>query len=320
MLFGELDEAAAMLQGGTEQLAHGSRGESALAIAASTGNVRLVEAVLRYRVDPNTVDEIGETAIFAATGVSKWTSNSGMSGYDASPGAGGSRATIVKLIADAGSDPNAFIHPDEKFFMRAEFETPLYRAAGAGLVSIVEALLKAGAKPQGAGEKTPLSAACAGKHHDVVMLLLESGADAKQGLPIRDLLGSSSGWPEGDARTRPKTLRLLIDAGASLTFVERSEQVARYLGHEHAIHWALEDEDLECLKIILDEGVDVDLRGWRLRTPLISASMRGHAKVVAELLRRGADRSLHDEEGKTALDYARENSHEEVVNQLEKTS
>ena len=58
----------------------------------------------------------------------------------------------------------------------------------------------------------------------------------------------------------------------------------------------------------------------RLRTPLISASMRGHAKVVAELVRRGADRSLSDEEGKTALDYARENSHEEVVNQLDKTS
>ena len=34
----------------------------------------------------------------------------------------------------------------------------------------------------------------------------------------------------------------------------------------------------------------------------------------------GADRSLRDKEGKTALDYARENSHEEVVNQLEKTS
>ena len=35
---------------------------------------------------------------------------------------------------------------------------------------------------------------------------------------------------------------------------------------------------------------------------------------------RGADSSLQDKEGKTALDYARENSHEEVVSHLKKIS
>uniref|UniRef100_A0A7S2N626 Uncharacterized protein n=1 Tax=Alexandrium andersonii TaxID=327968 RepID=A0A7S2N626_9DINO len=53
------------------------------------------------------------------------------------------------------------------------------------------------------------------------------------------------------------------------------------------------------------------------RTPLHAAAANGYAEAVKELLAMGADKSLLDAQGKTALDLARVKESDEVVALLE---
>jgi len=53
------------------------------------------------------------------------------------------------------------------------------------------------------------------------------------------------------------------------------------------------------------------------RTLLHCAAAKGHAPIVAELLRRGADRGATDKRGATAVALARKAGHEAVVALLE---
>ena len=49
----------------------------------------------------------------------------------------------------------------------------------------------------------------------------------------------------------------------------------------------------------------------------MTASAEGLADIVSLLLGAGADRNIKDVDGDTALDFARQNSHTEVVELLE---
>lgn len=79
------------------------------------------------------------------------------------------------------------------------------------------------------------------------------------------------------------------------------------------------------LEHLLDCGADIDGIGEnenvyptdRLGTALHSAVMYNEKDCVAVLLRRGADRSLEDSEGKTALEIAQEEGRTEIVQLLE---
>ncbi|CAE8671697.1 unnamed protein product, partial [Polarella glacialis] len=66
----------------------------------------------------------------------------------------------------------------------------------------------------------------------------------------------------------------------------------------------------------LDEHLN-DASSHTSRTPLHAAALNGFATTVKELLAMGADRSLKDYLGKTALELARSRSFEEVVALLE---
>ncbi len=63
---------------------------------------------------------------------------------------------------------------------------------------------------------------------------------------------------------------------------------------------------------------DADLKSWGW-TPLIRASMMGNLEVVKVLLKAGADQSARDSDHKTALDYAKEKNHPEITKLLSKT-
>jgi len=75
--------------------------------------------------------------------------------------------------------------------------------------------------------------------------------------------------------------------------------------------------NLQNIKKILDSGVNIDEKDYNLGiTSLMIASARGHFEIAKELINRGADINMQSIEGKTALFYAKNKEHYDIVNIL----
>ena len=71
--------------------------------------------------------------------------------------------------------------------------------------------------------------------------------------------------------------------------------------------------------LLLERGAPVNARQGTSGlgfTPLMEASYNGQVEMVDVLLAHGADRSMRDDNGLTASDYARQNGHEALAGRL----
>lgn len=69
----------------------------------------------------------------------------------------------------------------------------------------------------------------------------------------------------------------------------------------------------EVFELLLDSGADVNGASYGGNTCLMSAASIGHTDALKELLKRGADKSLTDNSGQTALDWAKKREQEEAI-------
>lgn len=84
-----------------------------------------------------------------------------------------------------------------------------------------------------------------------------------------------------------------------------------------AIQMAVRDENLEIMKILIDNGADVNIGSTRLKfTPLQIAARRGNVEMVTLLIASGADVNLPDHEGASALHFAVRSGENEAVDLL----
>lgn len=79
---------------------------------------------------------------------------------------------------------------------------------------------------------------------------------------------------------------------------------------------ACENSNLNCVRLLLNAGFDVNQRGYNDYTPLIIASMVQNELIVRELILRGADINLADKQGKTAIVHASQQGNDEIVESL----
>ena len=77
--------------------------------------------------------------------------------------------------------------------------------------------------------------------------------------------------------------------------------------------------NIEHVKELIEEGVDVNARGPRNSTALMYAVGGGHIEVVRQLVQHGADVEACEEGGWSALKHAREDEETEIVEFLEST-
>ena len=168
---------------------------------------------------------------------------------------------------------------------------------------VVKLLLELGADPNLIGTtrdfegRTCLSIACSNLNLNIVRLLLEKGA----GPNLPDLNGVTP-LLQATASDRIDTMKLLLAHGADTNMV--------FGIYDAPFIVACDCNNIKAIRLLLAYGADINAVAKNGDTPLIRAVHRHvpHRGLVQFLLERGADPSLADKHGKTALDYAEEGS------------
>ena len=230
-------------------------------------------------------------------------------------------ADVVRTLLEAGADPNAWatgFNVDWGWGW-----TPLHLAARSNPdPGVVGALLDAGADLDARGEErylvgySPLHYAGANPNPTVTAALLDAGADVH----ARSQRGRTPLHEAAASASNPAVIELLAAAGADVNARDASGYAPL-----HSAAWY--NHRPEIVTALIAAGADVNARdpdGFvppgrevNVRTPLLTAVFRGVAiiggqrrpntfnlSVVEALVRAGADLTLTDDSGRTALHEA----------------
>jgi ankyrin repeat protein len=187
----------------------------------------------------------------------------------------------------------------------------LTRAAAAGDADVAAVALRAGAdiEHRDNRRRTPLLLAAAADHVDVAQLLVAMGADP-DALDDRH----DTPWLVTGVTGSVPMLEALLPADPDLTIKNRFGGLS--------IHPASERGHAEYVRRVVKTDIKVnhvnDL-GW---TGLLEAVVLGdggprHQDIVRTLLANGADQSIRDRDGQTALDHAKDKGFAEIAAILE---
>ncbi|MBI5116614.1 ankyrin repeat domain-containing protein [Candidatus Poribacteria bacterium] len=165
-------------------------------------------------------------------------------------------------------------------------------------------------------------------HPDIVKTLLERGADAN----IQDNDGKtaimSAAW-----HGHTEIVKRLLDMGANPNVKDRHSRASwnlSIISSGHVLHpgngwtalmYAMLSSCPEVVRALLDAGADPNAKDQHgVSVLMIAAFHQGRTEVVQALLDAGADTNVKDEHGDTALDYATDSKHKDVVELLKKHS
>jgi ankyrin repeat protein len=184
----------------------------------------------------------------------------------------------VQLLLDAGADVNAT--------MNARSGSWVYNQAPA----ITHAVLT--------------------NHSEVVELLIAYGAD----LELAELGYLDTALHTAAHLNNADIVKILLESGAD------PNPISRHTNWETPLHYAAEAGAIDAVQALLDGGVEVDVRIDQGRSPMMNIIKEGRSgygsPVVRVLLDNGADPSLQDNSGSTALHYAAMNGRTDTIQLL----
>lgn len=188
----------------------------------------------------------------------------------------------------------------------------MFHAIRRGNLPALRSLLAAGVGAQAVDSdgRTPLLQAVAGDHPDMVVALLQAGANP-DGV-------SAGGSADQDADTplslafrngSAQSLRVLLANGADPTAMHQGAPL---------MHLAVAYDMPEVMEELISQDSGPDIRAsWGFQpTPLMVAARNGNLRAVEKLLELGADPSAVDGAGHTARDYAATHQQREVLERL----
>ncbi len=320
---GDLNAITAAISKGTPVDARSKEGDpllksrhTPLMLAAARGHLDAVRLLLKSGADVNARDshqatalmrlsdshfEIAKLLIEAGADVNA-RDHEGMTALELFCMSMGS-ARLVQILLDAGANPN--VHDD------AIGWSPLRYAVMFGNLESVRALIAAGAdvnirvpalRREGEGT-TPLIAAASDGRFEIAKLLIEAKAD----LNIAD----DDGWTPlmvAFQRQNWEMAQFFIDSGADLNAKNKNGMTVLM----NAIYASSPDgraifyNGAELSMAIIPKVIDVNARNNRGETALMFASEEGLPDVTKMLIEYGADATLKDHSGKTALMKAKD--------------
>jgi ankyrin repeat protein len=258
-----------------------SAADPRLADAARRQDRAAIQSLLSQKVDPSAAQPDGTTALHWAVRQDDLD-------------------TVDRLI-QAGADVKA---------ANRYGVTPLYLACVNGNPEIIEHLLRAGADANAAvteGETALMTAARSGRV-EAAKVLLAHGANVN----AREAWRGQTALMWASAQNHPAMAKLLIDSGAEVDARSAIQQWERQVTAEPREKWlppggltpllfAARQGALECARILLDAGADINRADPDGITPLLSSIINGHYDVAVLLTQRGANPNLADKTGRTPL-------------------
>lgn len=249
--------------------------------AIRDGNRTTALALLDDGADPNAASDDGTTALHWAV-------------------ANGDAELVARLVA-AGADPNV---------ANVYGATPMAEAAVSAGTEIIEALLEAGADPDAESEdgQTSLMLVARTANVGAARLLLEHGANVN----ARERLFGQTALMWAASQRRPQMVALLLEHGAEVDARSRIHDWERQVSGEPRAQYrpsggltpmlfAVREGCLDCVRLLLDAGADIDLPDPDGITPLIMAVANMRFDIAAFLLDAGADPNRWDWWGRTPL-------------------
>jgi ankyrin repeat protein len=159
--------------------------------------------------------------------------------------------------------------------------------------------------PMDVHENSPLVFALRNKDLELVTYFLERGAHVNR--------RNEFGW------TPIFSAVCTGEIGFVTLMAERGADLHARTHQEHDVFWvAASAGRFPMMDYILSLGFAVDTCMAGDATPLINAAQRGAVEVCRWLLEHGANKNARDTSKMTALDYAKMNKHQPVVELLEK--
>jgi ankyrin repeat protein len=159
----------------------------------------------------------------------------------------------------------------------------------------------------------PLHWAAENGYWDVVILMIENGADllARNNHDIvlhRAVSGNSE-----------RVIRIILNK-VKETFNQYSQQIYQYINPQDTegdtpLMWAAQGGKVNSARILLEYGVDIDLKNNDDMTALHWAAKNGHLDITELLLEYNANVNIKDKSGQIPLDLAQEKLTQETTDQ-----
>jgi ankyrin repeat protein len=249
--------------------------------AMKAGDSAAVTTLLRQHVNVNTPEPDGTTALHWAVREDN--------------------LELAEMLIRAGADVKA---------ANRYGVTAISLACVNGNAAIIDRLLKAGIDVNAAGPEgeTALMTAARTGRIEAVKLLLDRGAT----IDARESWHGQTALMWAAAQRHPAIVRELIGRGANVNARSNLEKWERQttaeprekwlpLGSMTPLLYASREGCVECAKVLVEAGADLNAADPDGVTPSISAIINGHYDVAVLLIEQGADPNLADNTGRTPL-------------------